>query len=97
MFSGSELYYSTLGLRGQFHCFDDRAISDSSFRLFGIVGVIECYLITRNWRCSREEVAGKDRLWSIVSMRVRLIKANSGYRLRRGSSALILRGESTRL
>ena len=33
-------------------------------------------------RCPEEEVLpGKDRLWSIVSMRVGLIKANSDYRL----------------
>ena len=33
-------------------------------------------------RCAGEEVlAGKDRLWSIVSMLVGLIKANSDYRL----------------
>jgi four helix bundle protein len=38
-------------------------------------------------RCSREDVsAGKDRLWSIVSMLVGLIKANSDYRLHEGSS-----------
>jgi four helix bundle protein len=38
-------------------------------------------------RCSREEVsAGKDRLWSIVSMLVGLIKANSNYRLHESSS-----------
>ena len=38
-------------------------------------------------RCSGEEVLpGKDRLWSIVSMLVGLIKANSGYRLHDGSS-----------
>jgi four helix bundle protein len=33
-------------------------------------------------RCSQEEILpGKDRLWSIVSMLVALIKANSDYRL----------------
>ena len=33
-------------------------------------------------RCSQEEVLpGKDRLWSVVSMLVGLIKANSDYRL----------------
>ena len=33
-------------------------------------------------RCPSQEVLpGKDRLWSIVSMRVGLIKANSDYRL----------------
>ena len=33
-------------------------------------------------RCAEEEVlSGKDRLWSIVSMLVGLIKANSDYRL----------------
>ena len=38
-------------------------------------------------RCSSEEVTpGKDRLWSIVSMLVGLIKANSDYRLHDGSS-----------
>jgi hypothetical protein len=38
-------------------------------------------------RCSGEEVfPGKDRLWSIVSMLVGLIKANSDYRLHEGSS-----------
>jgi four helix bundle protein len=37
-------------------------------------------------RCSLEEVApGKDRLWSIVSMLVGLIKANSDYRLHEGN------------
>lgn len=35
--------------------------------------------------CSQEEVApGKDRLWSIVSMLVGLIRANSDYRLHEG-------------
>jgi four helix bundle protein len=38
-------------------------------------------------RCSGEEVSpGKDRLWSIVSILVALIKANSGYRLHDGSA-----------
>ena len=38
-------------------------------------------------RCSGEEVLpGKDRLWSIVSMLVALIKANSDYRLHDGSA-----------
>ena len=38
-------------------------------------------------RCSVEEVSpGKDRLWSIVSMLVGLIRANSDYRLHEGSS-----------
>ena len=38
-------------------------------------------------RCCTEEVsAGKDRLWSIVSMLVGLIKANSDYRLHEGGS-----------
>ena len=37
-------------------------------------------------RCSGEEVlSGKDRLWSVVSMRVALIKANSDYRLHEGN------------
>ena len=37
-------------------------------------------------RCSGEEVSpGKDRLWSIVSMLVGLIKANSDYRLHDGN------------
>ena len=37
-------------------------------------------------RCPSQEVLpGKDRLWSIVSMRVGLIKANSSYRLHDGS------------
>ena len=37
-------------------------------------------------RCSGEELLpGKDRLWSIVSMLVALIKANSDYRLHDGS------------
>jgi four helix bundle protein len=37
-------------------------------------------------RCPKEEVLpGKDRLWSIVSMLVGLIKANSEYRLHEGS------------
>ena len=37
-------------------------------------------------RCSQEEVApGKDRLWSVVSMLVGLIKANSDYRLHEGN------------
>jgi four helix bundle protein len=36
-------------------------------------------------RCSGEEVLpGKDRLWSVVSMLVALIKANSEYRLHDG-------------
>jgi four helix bundle protein len=43
-------------------------------------------LVTKG-RCSGEDVSpGKDRLWSIVSMLVGLIKANSGYRLHEGSS-----------
>ena len=38
-------------------------------------------------RCSGEEVSpGKDRLWSIVSMLVGLIRANSDYRLHEGGS-----------
>jgi hypothetical protein len=38
-------------------------------------------------RSSGEEVlAGKDRLWSIVSMLVGLIKANSDYRLHDGGA-----------
>ena len=38
-------------------------------------------------RCSKEEVLpGKDRLWSIVSMLVALIKANSDYRLHDGTT-----------
>jgi four helix bundle protein len=38
-------------------------------------------------RCTGEEVLpGKDRLWSIVSMLVGLIKANSDYRLHDDSS-----------
>jgi four helix bundle protein len=38
-------------------------------------------------RCSMEEISsGKDRLWSIVSMLVGLIKANSDYRLHDDSS-----------
>ena len=37
-------------------------------------------------RCSEEEILpGKDRLWSIVSMLVTLIKANSDYRLHDGN------------
>ncbi len=37
-------------------------------------------------RCSGEEVlSGKDRLWSVVSMRVGLIQANSDYRLQEGN------------
>ena len=37
-------------------------------------------------RCAQEEVAtGKDRLWSIVSMLVGLIRSNSDYRLHEGS------------
>ena len=36
-------------------------------------------------RCASEEVvAGKDRLWSIVSMLVGLIRSNSNYRLHEG-------------
>jgi four helix bundle protein len=42
--------------------------------------------------CSQEEVLpGKDRLWSIVSMLVGLIKANSDYRLHENSSERRLR------
>ena len=38
-------------------------------------------------RCPGEDVqAGKDRLWSIVSMLVGLIKANSEYRLHEGGA-----------
>ena len=38
-------------------------------------------------RCPGEEVEpGKDRLWSIVSMLVGLIKANSDYRLHEGNT-----------
>ena len=37
-------------------------------------------------RCSEEEILpGKDRLWSVVSMLVALIKANSDYRLHEGN------------
>jgi four helix bundle protein len=37
-------------------------------------------------RCSEEAILpGKDRLWSIVSMLVALIKANSDYRLHDGN------------
>ena len=37
-------------------------------------------------RCSEEDILpGKDRLWSIVSMLVALIKANSNYRLHDGN------------
>jgi len=37
-------------------------------------------------RCVQEEVAaGKDRLWSIVSMLVALIRSNSDYRLHEGN------------
>ena len=37
-------------------------------------------------RCAQEEVAaGKDCLWSIVSMRVGLIRSNSDYRLHEGN------------
>ena len=37
-------------------------------------------------RCAQEEVAaGKDRLWSIVSMLVGLIRSNSDYRLHEGN------------
>jgi hypothetical protein len=40
-------------------------------------------------RCVQEEVAaGKDRLWSIVSMLVGLIRSNSGYRLQEGEGNL---------
>jgi four helix bundle protein len=39
-------------------------------------------------RCTEDEVlAGKDRLWSVVSMLVALIKANSEYRLHDGDRA----------
>jgi four helix bundle protein len=39
-------------------------------------------------RCSAEEVLpGKDRLWSIDSMLVGLIKSNSDYRMHEGSQA----------
>ena len=44
-------------------------------------------LLTPKGRCSGEEVLpGKDRLWSIVSMLVAWIKANSDYRLHDGSA-----------
>ena len=37
-------------------------------------------------RCSGEEVlSGKDRLWSVVSMRVAFIRANSDHRLHEGN------------
>jgi four helix bundle protein len=40
-------------------------------------------------RCVQEEVAaGKDRLWSIVSMLVGLIRSNSDYRLHEGEGSL---------
>lgn len=47
---------------------------------------LECAAALDVWvakgRCPSQEVLpGKDRLWSIVSMRVALIKANSSYRL----------------
>jgi four helix bundle protein len=43
-------------------------------------------LVAKGRYCEEELSPGKDRLWSVVSMLVALIKANSDYRLHEDSS-----------